>query len=322
MLHRPRRNRKSPAIRALVQETRLHPADLIYPLFLREGDNIEEPIPSMPGIYRYSLDKILKQVEKCLDSGIQAIALFPVIEKGKKDVQGSEALNPKSVLIKAISTIKTKFPEMCVIADVALDPFTSHGHDGIIDEVGNILNDETVEILAKMALVQAEAGVDMVAPSDMMDGRVKALREALDKANFSQVSIHAYTAKYASCLYAPFRDALQSTPIGNKKTYQMNPANSREAELEAILDEKEGADILMIKPASFYLDVIAKLRALTPLPISAFQVSGEYSMIIAAHKQGWLDAEAAFHESLLAIKRAGADMIFTYAALTIAPLLK
>lgn len=320
---RPRRNRKSAAIRALVQETHLHPSQLIYPLFLKEGKG-HEPINSMPGIYRFGLDLLLKEVERALSLGIQAVALFPVIASELKDLNGSYALNPKSFFLNAIGRLKKEFPMLCLIGDVALDPYTSHGHDGLIDENIEVLNDPTVDILISMALLQAEAGIDMVAPSDMMDGRVKKIRQALDSHHFTSVGIHAYSAKYASCFFAPFRDAVGSNCLlkGDKKGYQLNPANRREAVREALLDEAEGADILMVKPALPYLDVIAKLRDVTSLPLSAFQVSGEYAMILAAEERGWISGDAAFLESMLSIKRAGADMIFTYGACRIATLLK
>jgi porphobilinogen synthase len=321
-LRRPRRNRRTSAIRALVQETHLHPSNLIYPLFVREGYLVKEPITSMPGVFRFSMDHLLKEVERALELGIPAVALFPVLPKDQKDAQGSESLNPDGILQKAIRSLKKEFPEICLIADVALDPYTSHGHDGLINSEGDILNDETVDVLVKMALLQASCGIDMVAPSDMMDGRVKAIREALDAEGFTHVSIHAYSAKYASAFYGPFRDALSSrVQFGNKKTYQMDPANRREALVEAALDEMEGADILMVKPALCYLDVIVKLREATFLPISAYQVSGEYAMIQAAAQNGWLNGEKVLWESVLSIKRAGADMIFTYAAPKIAQMI-
>jgi porphobilinogen synthase len=306
----------------MVQETRLHPSNLIYPLFVLEGNHVKEPIASMPGVFRLSIDLLLKEVERALELGIPAIDLFPVIPRELKNSEGSESVNPDGILLKAIKTIKREFPEICVIADIALDPYTSHGHDGLINQAGEILNDETVDVLVKMALLQAEVGIDMVAPSDMMDGRIRAIREALDAEGFENVSIHAYTAKYASAFYGPFRDALSSRlQFGDKKSYQMNPANCREALIEAALDEEEGADILMVKPALIYLDVITKLREITPLPISAYQVSGEYAMIMAAAANGWLDGEKALLESVLSIKRAGADMIFSYAAPKIAELI-
>ena len=319
MMHRPRRNRRSPAIRALVQETRLHPSDLIYPMFLLEGENRREPIKSMPGIERLSLNYLLKECERVQKLGIPAVAIFPFVPEEKKDKEGSEALNRQSALQVALRKVKQEFPELCLISDVALDPFTSHGHDGLIDESGRVANDTTVERLVEVALIQAEAGVDMVAPSDMMDGRVGAIREGLDRAGYSHVLIHAYTAKYTSAFYGPFREALASAPkFGDKKGYQMNPANSREALIEAALDELEGADAIMVKPALAYLDVIAKVREATPLPVSAYHVGGEYAMVMAAAQNGWLDGERAMWESVMGIKRAGADMIFTYAAPMIA----
>ena len=320
--YRPRRNRKSAAIRALVEETRLSTSDLIYPQFVIGGTGVREPIASMPGMYRLSLDLLMKEAERALEFGIPALALFPVIPQELKDHKGSEAINPKGILHMAVKALKEAFPQLCVITDVALDPYTTHGHDGLVNDDGAVLNDETVDVLVEMALVQAEAGVDMVAPSDMMDGRVGAIRKALDVHGCEEVSVHAYAAKYASAFYGPFRDALQSgLRFGDKKTYQMNPANRREALLEAHLDEMEGADILMVKPALSYLDVIVKLREATSLPISAYQVSGEYAMIKAAAQKGWLDEERAFYESVLSIKRAGADMIFTYAAPMLAELI-
>lgn len=315
LTQRPRRNRKSSAIRSMVQETRLHPSDLIYPQFVVEGEGIKEPIRSLPGIYRLSIDLLLKEIERAVELGIPAVALFPVIPEEMKDQIGSESANPDGILQKAIRVIKSEFPDLCLIADIALDPYTSHGHDGLIDEAGMVLNDQTIEVLVNMALIQAEAGIDMVAPSDMMDGRVGSIRLALDASGYSQVSIHAYTAKYASAFYGPFRDALGSgLQKGDKKTYQMNPANWREALREGALDEEEGADILMVKPALPYLDIITKLKAATTLPISAYQVSGEYAMIMAAAQNGWVDGDRVLLESLLSIKRAGAEMIFTYAA--------
>lgn len=320
--YRPRRNRKSSAIRALVEETKLGVSDLIYPQFVREGTGIREPINSMPGIHRLSIDTLLKEAERLVEFGIPALALFPVIPKELKDINGSESLNSNGILQRAVREVKRHFPHLCVMTDVALDPYTSHGHDGLVNESGEILNDETVEQLVQVSLIQAESGVDMVAPSDMMDGRVGAIRRALDSTGYFNVSIHAYSAKYASAFYGPFREALSSKlAFGDKKTYQMNPANWREALREAQLDEMEGADILMVKPALPYLDIIAKLRAATTLPISAYQVSGEYAMIMAAAQNGWIDGDRILLESLLSIKRAGADMVFTYGALRVAELL-
>ena len=311
---RLRRNRRTPAIRRMVQETELNAADLVAPLFLVEGHHIAEPIHSMPGICRYSLDLAFSKIERWHERGVQSVALFPAIDSSLRNPTGDEASNPDGLIPRAIRSIKERFPTLCIISDVALDPYTSHGHDGIVNERGEIVNDATIEHLIQMALVQAEAGVDFIAPSDMMDGRVKALRTALDEHQFEQTGILAYSAKYASALYGPFRDALQvNLQFGDKKTYQMDPANGREALLEARLDEQEGADILMVKPALFYLDIISKLRQQTHLPIAAYHVSGEYAMVMAAAAAGYLDANKVFHEALLSIKRAGADLIFTYA---------
>lgn len=318
MLIRPRRNRKSEAIRALLQETRLNKSDFIAPLFILEELNVRQPITSMPGVDRISWDLIAHEAKELYELGIPAVLLFPVIDQNKKDPQGTYALHADSGLCRAIESIKKTVPDLCIITDIALDPYTSHGHDGLVSADGKILNDETLEVLGKMALVHANAGADMVAPSDMMDGRIQYIRKLLDNNNFSDVNILAYTAKYASSLYGPFRDALSSTPsFGNKKTYQLNPCNIREALLEAELDEKEGADILMVKPALLFLDVIAKLKAHSSLPIAAYHVSGEYSMAIAAGMQGWLSTDEVLLESLHAIKRAGADIIVSYAAKTL-----
>ncbi len=311
---RLRRNRKTESVRKLLQETTLSPADLIAPFFLVEGEKTRIPIERMPGVERLSLDLLLKEANALHERGVQSICLFPVINPSLKTNEAEEAWNPNGLLARAIRTLKQELPALCIMADVALDPFTLHGHDGLVDEKGNILNDETVECLVRMSLMQAEAGVDFVAPSDMMDGRVAAIRKALDQYGYEQTSILAYSAKYASALYAPFREALNvQLQFGHKKTYQMDPANVREALLEAKLDEEEGADILMVKPATLYLDVIAKLRDQTHKPIAAYHVSGEYAMVMAAHQLGYLHAPTVFHETLLSIKRAGADLIFTYA---------
>jgi porphobilinogen synthase len=320
---RPRRNRKTAAIRSLVEETVLHAADLVAPFFLLPGENRAEDIPSMPGIQRLSIDLILKQAEKLHRQGIPAVALFPVIPHEEKDPIGSAALDPQGVVPRALEILKKEIPSLCVIADIALDPFTSHGHDGLVSDDQHILNDPTVELLAEMALLYAQAGADLVAPSDMMDGRVGAIRTCLEKHFFHDVGILSYSAKYASSLYSPFRDALGSQlSFGNKKGYQMNPANVREALLEARLDEEEGADMLMVKPALFYLDVIAKLRASSSLPICAYHVSAEYAMVMAAEEKGMLDAAQVFFEALLSIKRAGADFIFSYAIPHVLPMIK
>lgn len=311
---RLRRNRRSEAIRSLTQETRLCAADLIAPLFVIEGSQGRVPIASMPGIERLSIDLLVHKAASLHVQGIQAVALFPAIEPSLRSDEAQEAWNPNGLLPRAIQALKRELPSLCVIADVALDPYTTHGHDGLANEHGEILNDPTVDALVQMALVLAEAGADFVAPSDMMDGRVGRIRSALDDQEHTNVGILAYAAKYASALYAPFRDALQTrVAFGDKKTYQLNPANVREALLEAQLDEQEGADILMVKPALLYLDVIARLRAATLRPIAAYHVSGEYAMVMAAAQAGFLDAEKVFYESLLSIKRAGADMILTYA---------
>jgi porphobilinogen synthase len=319
---RPRRNRKSAALRGLVQETRLHPAHLVSPLFVVEGSQQRQPIASMPGVERFSIDLLLQEIELLLETGIHSVDLFPFVSSEKKDARGSEALRSGNLMQQAVSSIKKRFPEICVMVDVALDPYTDHGHDGIIDSNGAIANDESVKVLGLLAVHAAEAGADVVAPSDMMDGRVAYIRRSLDEAGFAEVSILSYAAKYASAFYGPFRDALASAPkFGDKKTYQMNPANSREALLECLLDEQEGADMLLIKPALTNLDLIARARACCHLPIGAYHVSGEYAMVMAAAQNGWLDADRAFLETLLSIKRAGADFIFTYAARRVANLL-
>jgi porphobilinogen synthase len=312
--HRPRRNRKSQAIRDMVEETQLSVKDFVYPLFLTAGENKKIEVGSMPGIYRLSVDKLLTEIEESVKLGIPAFALFPQIEESRKDKHASESYREGSLYLTAIERVKKEIPEACIITDVAMDPYSSDGHDGIVEN-GKILNDETLEILGKMAVAQARAGADIVAPSDMMDGRVAYLREALDDEGFSEVSIMAYTAKYASAFYGPFRDALDSAPkSGDKKTYQMNPANSKEALIEAELDTLEGADFLMVKPALAYLDIIKLLKDNFNLPIAAYNVSGEYAMVKAAAKNGWIDGEKAMLESLLSIKRAGANVILSYFA--------
>ncbi len=320
---RPRRNRQSPAIRSLVQETRLHPSNFIAPLFVIEGVSMAQPVPSMPGVERLSIDLLLKEAEELLELGVGAIDLFPVIAKDAKDRCGSEALRKGNLIERAVSALKRAFPELCLMVDIALDPYTDHGHDGLVDDEGHILNDETLPILGKMAEAAAAAGADFVAPSDMMDGRVSYIRQCLDQEGHTQVGILSYAVKYASSLYAPFRDALHSGPkFGDKKTYQMNPANRREALREISLDEHEGADMLLIKPALPYLDILSKARELTHLPLGAYHVSGEYAMIMAAAQQGWLDGDRVLAETLLSIKRAGADFIFTYGAKRIAALMR
>lgn len=320
ILYRPRRNRKNHAIRSMTQETRLHPSDFVVPLFVIEGNDTIEPIQSMPGINRYSIDKLLFKIERLHKKGISVVDLFTVVPQEKKDNDGSEAIRQGNLMQQAILAIKKEIPDVCVIADIALDPFTSHGHDGVINAEGIVLNDQTVSILSKMSLLAAEVGVDMIAPSDMMDGRVKYIRQFLDKHNFSNVGICSYAAKYASSFYGPFREALHSTPkFGDKKSYQMNPANIREALLECALDQAEGADMLLVKPALPYLDVISAVKKECHLPVGAYHVSGEYSMVMAAAERGWLNAQKVFEESLISIKRAGADFIFTYASEFIFP---
>jgi porphobilinogen synthase len=324
-LHIPirlRRNRSTDAIRNLVQETHLTMHDFVAPLFIIEGEKKRVPVSSIPGLERLSLDLALKEAKELHDMGVQAVLLFSVIDPALKTDDGREAWNPDSLLARAIREIKFALPNLCIMADVALDTFTTHGHDGLVSEKGEILNDETIDRLIEMSLMQAKAGIDLVAPSDMMDGRVGVIREALDDAGFTHVGIMAYSAKYTSALYAPFREALHSAPrFGDKKSYQLNPANAREALLEAALDEEEGADILMVKPATLYLDIIAKLKEQTKRPIAAYHVAGEYAMVMAAHQNGWLDAKKVFYESLIGIKRAGADLIFTYAIKQIADLI-
>lgn len=311
---RPRRNRKSAAIRDLVEETQVSVRDLIFPLFVIEGSNKKVEVPSMPGIFRYSIDRLMKEVEECLSLGIRSFVVFPAIRDELKDKTATESYNPDGFYIKTLREIKENFPEVCLVTDAALDPYSSDGHDGIVKD-GKILNDETLIILGKMALAQARAGADVIGPSDMMDGRVGYIREVLDQEGFTDVSIMSYTAKYASVFYGPFRDALDSAPkSGDKKTYQMNPANVREAIIEAELDEMEGADFLMVKPALSYLDVIKTLKDNFNLPIVAYNVSGEYAMIKAADQKGWLNGSQAMQEVLLSIKRAGADIILTYFA--------
>ncbi len=311
---RPRRNRKSDAIRRMVEESFLRPADLVAPFFVIEGENKKEAISSFPGVYKLTLDHILREAHRLHSKGIPSIALFPIIDPSLKDAHGSKALDPMGIIPRALATLKKEIPSLCLITDIALDPYTSHGHDGVVDSKGRVMNDATVKILTEMASIAAAAGADLVAPSDMMDGRVSAIRLALDESDLEEVGILSYTAKYASSLYGPFRDTLGSKlQFGDKKTYQMNPANSREAVRQAVLDIEQGADMVMVKPALFYLDVIAELRSHVHVPICAYHVSGEYSMVMAAHAAGWIDAPKVFYEGLLSIKRAGADFIFTYA---------
>ncbi len=319
-VRRPRRMRRSDTIRRMVRETRLTPDRLVLPQFIIGGLNKCEPIAAMPGRNRMSIDLTIGECEKAMAMGVRAFVLFPAIDPSLKTPDAREGLNPENLTCEAVRAIKEAFPECCVITDVALDPYSSVGHDGLVEN-GVILNDETVDVLARMSVLHARAGADIVAPSDMMDGRVGAMRAALDAGGFEPVSILSYTAKYASAFYGPFREALDSAPVDapniprDKKTYQMDPANAREALIEAELDIEEGADILMVKPALPYLDIITTLRSETTLPIAAYHVSGEYAMIKAAAERGWLDESACMTEALVAIARAGADIIFTYAAL-------
>lgn len=322
LAHRPRRLRRSESIRTLVRETQLHGSDFILPVFLCEGHGIVDAIPSLPGVFRRSLDQLLEFLDEVCAYGIRGIAIFPKIPEDQKDSLAKESLNSQGLLPNAVRTIKARFPELLVFTDVAMDPYSSDGHDGIVRN-GEILNDESVDILCKMALVQAEAGADFVSPSDMMDGRIGALRETLDQHGFEQVGIMAYTAKYASALYGPFRDALDSAPkAGDKKSYQMDPANRTEALREANLDLAEGADLVMVKPALFYLDIISDLKALSDVPVVAYHVSGEYAMVCAAAEKGWLDKNNVMMEALVSIKRAGADLIISYFALDAVKILK
>lgn len=312
--HRPRRNRKSAVIRNMVQENHLSVNDFIFPIFLIDGKNKKSEVKSMPGIYRLSPDLVLKEIESCMKLGIKTFDIFPSIDDKLKDKLAKESLNKNGVYLKTLTQIKKKFPEACIMTDVAMDPYSSDGHDGVVEN-GKIINDKTLDILAKMAVAQADCGIDIIGPSDMMDGRVGYIRDALDVAGHEDVSIMSYTAKYASAFYNPFRDALDSAPkFGDKKTYQMNPANSREALIEAQLDTEEGADFLMVKPALSYLDIIKDLNTNFDLPIAAYNVSGEYAMVKAAAAKGWIDGDRVRDEILLSIKRAGASIILTYFA--------
>ncbi len=325
---RPRRLRKTQAIRSLVQETQVDVSDLIMPFFVIDGDGEPEQIESMPDQQRLGISHLQKACEEVFGLGIQAIALFPVLNPSLKDASGSDALNENTLVLRAVKAVRDTVPELTVITDIALDSYTNHGHDGVLNkEKTDVDNDRTLGILARMAILNAAAGVDFVAPSDMMDGRVAVIRDALDESGFENTGILAYSAKFASSYYGPFREAVGSaqpagTKLLGKQTYQLNPANRREARVETLLDEGEGADILMVKPAGPYLDIIRELRDNTDLPIAAYQVSGEYAQIHAAAKLGWLDFEKTRDESLIAIKRAGSDMIFTYFAAEIARNLK
>lgn len=322
--HRPRRLRKTAALRELVAENSVRSTDLIAPLFVIEGKNKKEPIDSMPGHFRLSPDLLIAKAKELRELGIVCVSLFPAVEEKLKTPLAAEAWNEEGLNQRAVRELKKALPDMAVMTDIALDPYSSLGHDGLVDsETGEVLNDETLEALAKMALAQARAGSDIVGPSDMMDGRVGAIRNALDREGFHHVLIMSYTAKYASSFYGPFRDALDSAPKGgDKKTYQMNPANRREALRELEFDVREGADIVMVKPGLSYLDVISDLKRSCNLPVAAYNVSGEYAMVKAAAEKGWLDGEAAMAEMLVSFKRAGADMILTYFAEEMAKLLK
>ena len=322
--HRPRRLRRQPSRRALVAETVIRVEDLIAPLFVVDGKGRPEPISSMPGVFRLNIADLVKECRELHKLGVPAVALFPKLAAKFKDQEGTEALNPATLILRALRAVKKAVPELTVITDVALDPYTSHGHDGVLNEAeDDVDNDRTVAILGKMAVLQAEAGVDFVAPSDMMDGRVGYIRKALDSADYTDTGILAYSAKYNSAYYGPFREAVGSaqaagTKLLNKATYQMNPANRREAVREVHLDALEGADIVMVKPAGLYLDIIREVRNNTRLPLAAYQISGEYAQIHAAARLGWLDLVRCRDESLIAIKRAGADMILTYFAKEVA----
>ena len=312
---RPRRNRKAEWARRLVRENVLTTNDLIWPMFVVDGNNTRTPVTSMPGVDRLTVDQAVRDAERAMKLDIPCIALFPYTEPSLRDENGSEALNPNNLICQSVRAIKKEFPEIGVLCDVALDPFTSHGHDGLIED-GKILNDETVAVLVRQALVQAEAGCDVIAPSDMMDGRVGAIREALDDQGFLDVQIMSYAAKYASAFYGPFRDAIGSakTLTGDKRTYQMDSANSDEALREVELDIAEGADMVMVKPGMPYLDIVRRVKDTFSMPTFVYQVSGEYAMIAAAANNGWIDGDRAMMESLLGFKRAGADGILTYFA--------
>lgn len=311
---RPRRNRKSAAVRDLIRETHLGVESLMYPMFVLDGKNKEEPIDALPGISRMSLDIVLREVEQCVELGLRSFVLFPAVAEHLKDSHASYASQSDNFYLEAARAIRERFPEVALMSDVAMDPYSSDGHDGLVID-GKIVNDESLPILSSMSVAQAQAGFDIIGPSDMMDGRVGAIRDALDSAGHSEVSIMSYTAKYASAYYGPFRAALDSTPkAGDKKTYQMDPANRIEALREAELDAAEGADFLMVKPALCYLDIIQTLHESSALPIAAYNVSGEYAMVKAAAANGWLDETDAMAEMLLSIKRAGANLILSYFA--------
>ena len=321
---RMRRLRHSQWMRDLVTETRLNPADLIWPLFVLEGEKQKEDVSSMPGVQRTSIDLLIEKVKEARDLGISAVALFPVVDQSSKSENAQESYSPDNLMCRAIAAVKAAVPDMGIIADVALDPYTSHGHDGLLDSDGYVMNDETVEVLMRQAVVQASAGADIIAPSDMMDGRVEAIRGALDTNGNMNTAIMSYAAKYASAFYGPFRDAVGSSSAlkGDKKTYQMNSANKREALHEVALDIEEGADMVMVKPGLAYLDIVKAVKDEFQLPTFAYHVSGEYAMLRAASDNGWLDYDAVMLETLLGFKRAGCDGILTYCALDAAKLLK
>ncbi len=323
LTHRPRRNRKTEWARRLVRENVLTTDDLIWPIFILEGENVRVPIPSMPGVDRMSIDIAVREAERAAELGIPCIALFPYTDPALRDADGTQALNTSNLVCRACRAVKAAVPHIGILTDVALDPYTSHGHDGLLAE-GKILNDETVAVLVRQALIQAEAGCDVVAPSDMMDGRIGAIREALDAAGLIDVQIMAYAAKYASAFYGPFRDAVGSsvTLSGDKRTYQMDPSNTDEAMREVALDIDEGADMVMVKPGMPYLDIVRRVKETFAVPTFAYQVSGEYAMIEAAARNGWIDGDRAMLESLLAFKRAGADGVLTYYAPRVAEMLK
>ncbi len=322
---RMRRMRRDKFSRRLMRENHLHADDFIYPVFVLNGKNRKEKIPSMPGVIRQSADMLMQQAEKCLQLGIPALAIFPVIEPNLKSLTAAEALNPRGLVPQLITKLKKHFPELGIITDIALDPYTSHGQDGLVDADGYVMNDETVKMLAQQALVHAQAGADIVAPSDMMDGRIAAIRDALDSKKYIHTRILAYSAKYASGFYGPFRDAVDSSTNlgeGSKSTYQMDPANSDEAIWEVGIDLGEGADMIMIKPGMPYLDIVRQVKDQFKAPTFVYQVSGEYAMLKSAAQNGWLDEKTCVLESLLAIKRAGADAILTYYAMDAAGWLK
>ena len=313
IIKRPRRNRFSPTRRALIKETKFSAGQLIAPLFIKAGVNQKEPLPSLPGVFSFTADAALKECEELLKLGIGSVILFPIIDKNEKDHDGTKALSRSNHLAKAVQLIKKECPEMVIMVDIALDAYTSHGHDGLIDGSGYVLNDSTNDILADMSVLYGELGVDYVAPSDMMDGRVGKIRKHLDEKKLCNVGILAYTAKYSSAFYGPYRNTLDSTPtIGDKRGYQMDPCNVKEALLEASLDEEEGADMLLVKPALAYLDIIYRIQQTTSLPVGGFHVSGEFAMLKAAAEKGWMNYEKALQECITAIFRSGANFCITY----------